>query len=47
MHVKYGQDKLHCMTWYVQGNDHGLTIHVNFMVKCVYDIWASDPMVVS
>jgi hypothetical protein len=24
--------------WYVRDNGHGLTTHVNFMVKCVCDI---------
>jgi hypothetical protein len=38
MHVKYRQnnfalyDMVHC---YVRDNSYGLTIHVNFMVKCV------------
>jgi hypothetical protein len=38
MHVKYGQDNLHCMTWYTStygSNGHGLTIHVSFIVKCM------------
>jgi hypothetical protein len=38
MHVKYRQDNLHRMTLYIGmcgSNGHGLTIHVNFMVKCV------------
>jgi hypothetical protein len=38
MYVKYRQDNLHCMTWYTgmcSSNDHRLTIHVNFMVKCI------------
>jgi hypothetical protein len=39
MHVKYRQDNLHRMTWYTGtcgSIGHGLTIHVSFMVKCVY-----------
>jgi hypothetical protein len=39
MHVKYRLDNLHHMTWYTDtcgSNGHGLTIHVSFMVKCVY-----------
>ena len=49
MHVKYrlnnfaSYDMVH---WYMRDNGHELTIHVNFMVKCVYVIWALDPMVV-
>jgi hypothetical protein len=38
MHVKYRQGNLHRMTWYTStcgSIGHGLTIHVNFMVKCV------------
>jgi hypothetical protein len=38
MHVKYRQDNLHRMTWYIgmcNSNGHGLSIYVNFMVKCV------------
>ena len=35
MHVKYKQDNLHHMKWYVWDNDHVLTIHISFMVKCV------------
>jgi hypothetical protein len=38
MHVKYRQDNLYHMTWYTGkcgSNGHELTIHVNFMVKCV------------
>jgi hypothetical protein len=30
----------------MQYNGHGLIIYVSFMVKCVCDIWALDPMVV-
>jgi hypothetical protein len=38
MHVKYRQDNLHRMTLYtgICGSiDHGLTIHISFMVNCV------------
>ena len=38
MHIKYRQDNLHCITWYTgtcDSNDHELTIHVSFMVKCL------------
>jgi hypothetical protein len=48
MHVKYRQDNLHRMTWYTGtcgSNGHGLTIHVNFMVKCVRYVRAVDPLV--
>jgi hypothetical protein len=51
MYVKYKQDNLHCMTWYTGmcgSNGHRLTIHVSFMVKCVYYMgfwihWFCDP----
>ena len=33
--------------WYVRDSNHGLTIHVYFMVKCVCDIWDLDLMAVS
>ena len=39
MHVKYKQDNFasYDMVYrYVRDNGHELTIHVNFMVKCVY-----------
>jgi hypothetical protein len=48
MHVKYRQDYLHRMIWYTgicSSNGHGLTIHVNFMVKCVRYVRAVDPLV--
>ena len=38
MHIKYRQDNFalyDIVYWYVQDNGHGLTIYVNFMVKCV------------
>jgi hypothetical protein len=39
MHVKYIQDNFasyDIVHQYVRDNGHELTIHVNFMVKCVY-----------
>jgi hypothetical protein len=44
MHVKYRQDNLHRMTWYIDtcgSNGQGLTIHVSFMVKhvCYMGLW--------
>ena len=39
MYVKCKQDNLHRVTWYTGtcgSNGHELTIHVSFMVKCVY-----------
>jgi hypothetical protein len=51
MHVKYIQDNFtsyDIVYQYVHDNNHGLTIYVNFMVKCVCVcvIWALDPMIV-
>ena len=47
MNVKYKQDNFHRMTWHTGtccSNGHELTIHVNFMVKCVL-YGALDPLV--
>jgi hypothetical protein len=51
MHVKYKQDNLYRMIWYIGmcgSNGHGLTIHVSFMVKCecytgLWIHWIRDP----
>jgi hypothetical protein len=53
MHVKYRQVNLHRMTWYTDtcdSNDHELTIHVSYIVKCVcytglWIHWFCDPSV--
>ena len=43
MHIKYRQDNLHRMTWYIRScgsNGHGLTIHVSFIIKyCYTRLW--------